>query len=209
MSAGPVIDRLLKLHHQELAAYDNLQSPLGSNNVKYNTWYYGRKVSGAEYMWCGAYQSWITAMGGIGMHIYPKAAGVMFVHKFFKDAGRIFQTPKVGDYVIFIFSADKHHIGFVEQLESDGKHFKSIEGNVSNRVMRIRHRQGDPGIVGYARPDYDSVEDDMTKDELIDVLRSGFTPGEQITTVNEWAAQLNEVKRQVAEIKQMLQQMQH
>lgn len=209
MSAESVIDRLLKLHHQELEAHDNMQSPLGSNKVKYNTWYYDQKVSGAEYMWCAVYQSWVTAMAGVPMDIYPKAAGVVFVRDFFKDAGRIFQTPKVGDYVIFIFSADEHHIGFVEALESDGKHFKSIEGNVSNRVLRVRHRQGDAGIVGYARPDYDSVEDDMTKEELIDVLRAGFTPGPDIQTVNEWAAQLNAVKRDVDEIKQMLEQMQH
>ena len=208
MSAESVIDHLLKLHHQELGRSDSVQTPLGSNNVKYNTWYYGRKVSGDEYMWCAAYQSWINAMAGVPMDIYPRAAGVVFVRDFFKQRGRIFQTPKVGDYVIFIFSPKKHHIGFVEKLESGGR-FTSMEGNFQNRVMRVRHRQGDPGIVGYARPEYDKVEDDMTKDELIDVLRSGFTPGDQITTVNEWAAQLNEVKRDVDEIKKMLQQMQH
>jgi hypothetical protein len=78
-----------------------------------------------------------------------------------------------------------------------------------DRVARAHHREGDRGIVGDARPEYDKLEDDMTKDELIDVLRSGFTPGEQITTVNEWAAQLNEVKVEVAEIKQMIKQLQH
>ena len=207
MSADTVIDRLLKLHHKELAR-DVSQEPLGSNNVKYNTWYYGRRVSGEDYMWCAAYQSWINAMGGVPMDIYPKAAGVVFTHEFFKKRGRIFQKPKVGDYVIFIFGPRKHHIGFVEELQGGGK-FSSLEGNVMDRVVRTHHREGDRGIVGYARPEYSKLEDDMTKDELIDVLRSGFTPGEQITTVNEWAAQLNEVKREVAEIKQMVQQLQH
>jgi hypothetical protein len=206
MSAESVIDRLLKLHHQELGRSDSMQSPLGSNNVKYNTWYHGRKVSGKDYMWCAAYQSWINAMAGVPMDIYPRAAGVVFTHEFFKERGRIFSKPKIGDYVIFIFSRDKHHIGFVEDLKGGGE-FSSLEGNVSNRVMRMRHREGDNGIVGYARPEYDKVEDDMTKDELIDVLRSGFTPG--TNTVNEWAAQLNEVKRDVEEIKQILKQMQH
>lgn len=209
MSAESVVDRLLKIHHQELGRSDSMRSPLGSNNVKYNTWYYGnKKVSGPKFMWCAVYQSWVNAMAGVPMDIYPKAAGVVQVRDFFKERGRIFQKPKVGDYVIFIFSADEHHIGFVEKLEGGGQ-FSSLEGNLSNRVKRTRHREGDRGIVGYARPEYDKVEDDMTKDELVDVLRSGFTPGDQITTVNEWAAQLNEVKRDVDEIKQMLKQMQH
>jgi len=207
MSAESVIDNLLKIHHKELARKVQ-RVPLGSNNVKYNTWYYGQEVSGDDYMWCAAYQSWVNTMAGVPMDIYPKAAGVVFVRDFFKERGRIFPTPKVGDYVIFIFSADEHHIGFVEKLEGGGR-FSSLEGNVTDRVVRTHHHEGDRGIVGYARPEYDKVEDDMTKDELIDVLRSGFTPGDQITTVNEWAAQLNEVKRDVDEIKKMLERMQH
>ncbi|HEY6710397.1 MAG TPA: hypothetical protein VJB61_22745 [Actinomycetota bacterium] len=163
MSAQSVIDRLLKIDHQELGRRDSRRSPLGSNNVKYNTWYYGRKVSGDDYMWCAAYQSWANAMAGVPMDIYPKAAGVVQVRDFFKEQGRILKTPKVGDYVIF--------------------------------------------IVGYARPEYDRVEDDMTKEELVDVLRAGFTPGPDIKTVNEWAAQLNEVKRDVDDIKRMLEEM--
>ena len=30
----------------------------GNNNVKYNTWYYGRTVSGSGYAWCMAFQSY-------------------------------------------------------------------------------------------------------------------------------------------------------
>jgi hypothetical protein len=207
MSAESVIDSLLELHHKELERKVQ-RVPLGSNSVKYNTWYYDRKVSGDEYMWCAVYQSWINTMAGVPMDIYPKAAGVVTVRDFFKQRDRIFQKPKVGDYVLFIFNADEHHIGFVEKLEGGGK-FSSLEGNVTDRVVRTHHREGDRGIVGYARPEYDKVEDDMTKDELVDVLRAGFTPGPDIKTVSEWAAQLNEVKRDVDEIKKMLERMQH
>jgi hypothetical protein len=204
MSAEAVIDRLIKLHHQELAK-GVTRRPV--NDVKYNTWYYGRRVNGDQFMWCAAYQSWINAMAGVPMDIYPKAAGVVQVRDFFEERGRIFQKPKVGDYVIFIFGPGKHHIGFVEKLKGGGE-FSSLEGNLSNRVMRTHHREGDRGIVGYARPEYDKVEeDDMTKDEYIDVLRSAFTPG--FDHVTDWAKQLNEVKREVEEIKQMLKQMQH
>jgi hypothetical protein len=204
MSAEAVIDQLIKLHHQELAK-GVTRRPV--NDVKYNTWYYGRRVNGDQFMWCAAYQSWINAMAGVPMDIYPKAAGVVQVRDFFKERGRIFQKPKVGDYVIFIFGPKEHHIGFVEKLKGGGE-FSSLEGNLSNRVMRTHHREGDRGIVGYARPEYDKVEeDDMTKNEYIDVLRSAFTPG--FDHVTDWAKQLNDVKREVEEIKQMLQQMQH
>jgi hypothetical protein len=182
MSAESVIDRLLKIHHQELGRSDSVRNPVGSNKVKYNTWYYDRKVSGDAYMWCAVYQSWVNAMAGVPMDIYPKAAGVVQVRDFFKKRGRI---------------------------------FSSLEGNLSNRVKRTHHREGDRGIVGYARPEYDKVEDDMTKDELVDVLRAGFTPGPGITTVSQWAGQLNEVKDDVEmvkkdldEIKKLLKQMQ-
>jgi CHAP domain-containing protein len=204
MAAEAVIDRLMRLHHKELAR-EVTRRPI--NDVKYNTWYYGQRVNGDAFMWCAAYQSWINAMAGVPMDIYPKAAGVVQVRDFFKQRGRIVQQPKAGDYVIFIFSADEHHIGFVEKLEGGGK-FTSLEGNVQNRVMRVRHREGDRGIVGYARPEYDKVEeDDMTKEEYVDVLRAALSPG--FETVNEWANQLNAVKREVAEIKQMLERMQH
>jgi hypothetical protein len=39
-------------------------------------------------------------MAGVPMDISPKAAGVVQVRDFFKERGRIFQKPKVGDYVI-------------------------------------------------------------------------------------------------------------
>lgn len=35
--------------------------PAGSNKVKYNTWYYGKEVSGSAYPWCMAFVSWVFA----------------------------------------------------------------------------------------------------------------------------------------------------
>ncbi len=36
--------------------------PSGSNKVKYNTWYWGRAVSGSAYPWCAAFVSWCFAV---------------------------------------------------------------------------------------------------------------------------------------------------
>lgn len=38
------------------------ESPANSNNVKYNTWYYGHAVSGSAYPWCMAFISWCFAV---------------------------------------------------------------------------------------------------------------------------------------------------
>jgi murein L,D-transpeptidase YcbB/YkuD len=35
--------------------------PAGSNKVKYNTWFYGKEVSGSAYPWCMAFVSWVFA----------------------------------------------------------------------------------------------------------------------------------------------------
>lgn len=35
------------------------ESPPNSNNVKYNTWYYGHPVSGSAYPWCATFVSWL------------------------------------------------------------------------------------------------------------------------------------------------------
>lgn len=102
MPTDTVIDRLLKIHHEERMRTDSVQAPLGSNNVKYNTWYYGSKVSVPKFMWCAVYQSWVAAKCGIPMSIYPKAASVPVVRDFFKAKGRIFDRPLPGDYVLFI-----------------------------------------------------------------------------------------------------------
>lgn len=37
------------------------ESPKNSNNVKYNTWFYGRTVSGSKYPWCMVFVSWLFA----------------------------------------------------------------------------------------------------------------------------------------------------
>jgi hypothetical protein len=38
--------------------------PSGSNKVKYNTWYYGREVSGSAYPWCVVFVAWVFNEAG-------------------------------------------------------------------------------------------------------------------------------------------------
>lgn len=50
------INRLLAIASGEVGI---TEYPPNSNNVKYNTWFYGRQVSGKKYPWCAAFISYI------------------------------------------------------------------------------------------------------------------------------------------------------
>jgi hypothetical protein len=199
MSRDTLIKHLRTIELEEKDRLDSVQAPIGSNKVKYNTAYYGQVVSGPAYKWCVVFQWWCFQKAGIPTSVFPKSASVFATRDWFKGKGRYFRTPMVGDLVIFKYS----HIGFVETITQDGL-VVTVEGNRQDRVMRVKHRRSDSDIDGYCRPEYHKVEEDMTKEELIDVLRSALSPG--FDTVNEWAAQLNEVKRDVEAIKEKLEQ---
>lgn len=54
---GPTqLQKLLNIANDEL---DTKEYPPDSNNVKYNTWYYGHPVSGKKYPWCAVFISYI------------------------------------------------------------------------------------------------------------------------------------------------------
>jgi CHAP domain len=175
MAGEEVIKHIRNLHRQEKGKSDSSQSPLGSNNVKYNTWFYGHPVHGDAFMWCAVYQSWVAAAAKIPTSIMPKNASVLGWRDFFQARGRIFDTPRVGDLVIFITSPTARHIGFVDMLLPDGR-FESIEGNTSHRVMRVKHTRSESNIFGYARPEYHKVpgeefDEVATKAEIKEAVR--------------------------------------
>lgn len=49
-------DKLINLAKSECGT---TEWPPNSNNVKYNTWFYKKQVSGAAYPWCAAFISWL------------------------------------------------------------------------------------------------------------------------------------------------------
>lgn len=50
------LNRLLAIANAEVGI---TEYPPSSNNVKYNTWFYGRQVMGAKYPWCCAFISYL------------------------------------------------------------------------------------------------------------------------------------------------------
>jgi hypothetical protein len=194
-----VVEKLIETARQELGT-----ARQSVNRVKYNRSYYGSDVSGEEFKWCVVFLWWCMQKCRVPMSVFPKTARVFTVRDWYQARDRYIdasKTPLPGDLVVFSYS----HIGMV--IKVTDSQIVTIEGNQADAVRKLTHSRTESTIDGYCRPAYHLVEvDDMTKEELIEVLRSGFTPG-STDTVNEWAAQLNEVKRDVQEIKQKLDQL--
>jgi hypothetical protein len=135
--------------------------PANSNNVKYNTWLYGKQVSGPNYPWCAAFVSWLFK----GTDLCPKTASCLSMLEWFEAHNRIVKDPQVGDLVFFKYSTNNrrtNHVGVVESVS--GKTINTIEGNTSvtsnDNGGKVMRRKRNKNIVGYARPNY--TEDKKT-----------------------------------------------
>lgn len=150
------------------------EKPANSNNVKYNTWYYGKPVYGSSaYPWCCAFVNWLFYKAG-AMELFnggTKTAYCPTVVNWAKRKGLWLgrtKNPKPGDLVLF---AGKDgvacHIGIVEKKISDTR-VQTIEGNTSTgnggsqsnggMVARRTRDYGKTGsswyILGFVRPEY-------------------------------------------------------
>ena len=134
------------------------------NNVIFNTIYYNRAVSGAQYAWCATF-IWCLYKEANASAIFcggQKTALCQFALDYYRKNNQFFLTdPKPGDLVFFRFgqsSRETNHIGIVESVNANGS-VNTIEGNTSdasaNNGGMVMRRVRSAGIVGYARPNYD------------------------------------------------------
>ena len=133
--------------------------PPNSNNVVFNTKFYGREVSGVNYPWCCAFIWYIHNEAGVDI---KKTASCAELGAWFKNNGK-FKTsdPKVGDIVFFKFSGSSrwtNHVGLV--IEVNGNTLTTIEGNTSSDnkgsqnnggMVAIRTRKINNSVVGFGR----------------------------------------------------------
>lgn len=131
------------------------------NNVKYNTWYYGKEVSGSytsQYSWCITFISWCANKAGIGTNILPKTASSESLRNFYIERGlyekRSAHTPKVGD-IVFFGSSKATHAGVVVSV--DGNKIEVIEGNCSDKVKLMTYKFTESSIMGYASPNFSAA----------------------------------------------------
>lgn len=142
----------------------------GNNNVKYNTWYYGRTVSGKGYAWCMAFQSYCANQMGVLGTAIPKTVSCSTAAKWYKDRGQ-FQygryyggnyTPKAGDLVFYYEKGTISHVGMIISAPVNG-YLQTVEGNNlcadgNYKVMRFTNNSkrtiNNSYVYGYGIPNY-------------------------------------------------------
>ena len=141
------------------------ESPPNSNNVRYNTWYYGREVSGAAYPWCMVFVQWVFDQAKVKLPIRTASCGALM--RAAQSAGCwVTGDYSPGDVVIYDFpgGAKTDHCGIVESV--DGTYISAIEGNTSSAsdadggAVERRARKFSQ-IVGAVRPSYDKEVEEV------------------------------------------------
>lgn len=157
--------------------------PANSNNVKYNTWFYGRMVQGSGFPWCAVFISYIFKDAPVNM--CKKTASCLDMLEWFEAHNQIVTHPQPGDIVFFKYSTNKrrtNHVGLIIAVE-DSAHFLTIEGNTSTKsddnggaVMERRRTRAN--VVAFARPLYED------RDHYHPTLRRG-AKGETVELLQE------------------------
>ena len=166
-----IVQKLLKLAAGEIGTKE---VPANSNTVKYNTWYYGKKVSGSAYPWCMAFQCWLFNQIGRSDLFYggSKTASCSALKSYAQKNGQwITKDYLPGDLVMFNFSGGTapKHVGLCESW--DGVTMVSIDGNTSatdsgsqdNGGMVNRRARNKKYVVGAYRPNYTAAPAALVK----------------------------------------------
>lgn len=160
--------------------------------------YYQANKNGYE--WCEVFNDWCHYMASgknakLAQEIICQTglygAGCVWSAKCYRDAGRFFTTPKVGDQIYFGNGVGKeYHTGIVYKV--DGKKVYTIEGNTSGAsgviangggVCEKSYSLGYSKIVGYGRPRYDAEETAEKKEEVCKVEIKVIDKGSKGATV--------------------------
>lgn len=147
-----------------------------SNNVKYNTWYYGREVWdglwGTTFPWCMAFVQYCYDHAGKALP-YKTASCSDLLWWYRKNAPEcIVSTPEPGDIVIYNFG----HTGIVYGGASTLVY--AVEGNTSRfdntngGEVQKRQRRKDT-VTAYIRPFIEEDDMDITKLTDAEVLTLG------------------------------------
>lgn len=143
-----------------------LDSKTANQSGKYNKYardldkiagFYNGKKNG--YDWCDIFVDWcfVKAYGvnkALELLCQPKkstGAGCGFSMNFYKQKGRLFNSPRVGDQIFFGKVGDIYHTGLVYKVEN-GRVY-TIEGNSGDsEVAKWDYPIGADYIAGYGRP---------------------------------------------------------
>jgi len=175
MTEDQVIKKLIstasaEIGYKEKASNKNLDDKT-ANAGKGNFTKYARdlvNLIGSPYAqgaaWCDMFVDWCFIQT-FGKDNAKKMLGGWSAYtptsaNFYKNAGRFFKSPKVGDQIFFKNSERINHTGIVISVSNNIVY--TIEGNSSNQVMHRSYYTSNQKIAGYGRPDWSVV---TTKEE--------------------------------------------
>lgn len=155
------------------------ESPPNSNNVKYNTWYYDRVVSGIQYAWCMVFCQWVYKQCNVSLPSGTASCTAMLEAA--KKAMCLVQSNyQPGDLVLFDFKGSRNapqHCGILVNAKPAYDIYECIEGNTSvgndsdGGMVMLRQRKLSQ-IVGAVRPKFQNESEglDMTIEEFVKSL---------------------------------------
>ena len=130
----------------------------GDNITKFGKW------SGCDGLpWCAAFSGWSIAQAFDGkqdsaikaLHNCSNINYCPSLASSFQAANSWYNTPEVGDEVLYAKDGDIYHVGLVTEVDKDKKTFVSVEGNTNDEVTRKEHSSyKDGNVYGFGRPDY-------------------------------------------------------
>ena len=151
------------------------EKPANSNNVKYNTWFYGRAVSGSAYPWCMAFVQWCFQQAGQRLPYVTASCSALLNWYKSNQPKCVVTAPRSGDIVIYNFG----HTGIVESVAASA--ITAIEGNTSagdsgsqsNGGGVFRRVRSKTLVTAYIRPvqNITKEEESMTGIEIYDALQ--------------------------------------
>ena len=161
----PTVKDILDLAESQVGI---TEYPPNSNNVPYNTAFYGHEVkdgNGTTYPWCCTFVWWLFAQ--FNPCLVKKTASCMDLAQWFKDNGKWGTTAHPGDVVFFKFNTNNrwtNHVGIVKEVLDNGLKIKTIEGNTSEKGSQdnggaVLEKIRTSNIVGYGRPAYSVSEE--------------------------------------------------
>lgn len=202
------VDDMIRLARKEVGyseknyGQDLYGSESGSGNITkywkelYETdWFDGMNKQGGE--WCAGFVCWLalkaTGSKQTGRKMLCQTGALAACCDdaviYYKEAGRWFTSPKVGDQIFFDYDKEKgngeDHTGIVEVI--NGSTITTIEGNSHNKVSRNYYQINDKSIAGYGRPLYDDepivepVKTEVVKGDMLHVVM----PGETLSDIAE------------------------
>lgn len=149
---------IVKVAIDEYESGEGYETPMGSNRVKYNDWYYGRPAYGEDYPWCAVFVSWCAEQCGLlESGTFPRTAGCANMVGYFQSKGFDFYpnlsltpfgggsyTPVPGD---IIFWSGWSHVGIIVEVTDNT--IVTIEGNSADMVRRNVYTRGNLGSLNF------------------------------------------------------------